>query len=118
VTSRHLKLGRDGEDRAARWYSQHGYEILARNWRTSAGEIDLIAARGHVLAIVEVKTRWSIAQGQPAEAVTPVKQRRLRALATAYLSDPARVPSRFFDQVRFDVAAIVGSTFEVIEDAF
>jgi putative endonuclease len=118
MASRHLKLGRDGEDRAARWYSQHGYELLARNWRTRAGEIDLIASRGDLLAIVEVKTRWSTAQGQPAEAVTPAKQRRLRALAGAYLADPAGDRTRFYGRVRFDVVAIVGSAFEVFEDAF
>ena len=118
MASRHLQLGRDGEDRAARWYAQHGFEILARNWRTAGGEIDLICARGDLLAIVEVATRWSSAQGQPAGGVTPATQRRLRALAAQYLAQSRPGTSRIEGHVRFDVVAIVGTTLEVIEDAF
>jgi putative endonuclease len=118
VASRHLQLGRDGEDWAARWYAQHGFDIVARNWRTPSGEIDLVCARGDLMAIVEVATRWSSAQGRPAEAVTAATQRRLRALAAQYLAQDRRGPASLDGQVRFDVVAVVGGTFEVIEGAF
>ena len=78
-----------GEDAAADWYVAHGYEIVARNWRCRAGEIDLICRRSRVLVICEVKTRTTEQFGAPFEAVTPAKRRRLRQLATLYLLEAA-----------------------------
>ena len=52
-------LGRSGEDEAAAWYAAHGYEVLARNWRCRAGELDLIVARGRLVVFCEVKSRSS-----------------------------------------------------------
>ena len=99
----------------AAWYEAQGYEVVARNWRSRQGEIDLIALRASVLAICEVKTRSSRAFGEPFEAVTRAKQARLRRLAAEWLrSQPTR--GRF--EVRFDVASILGSTVEVLEGAF
>jgi putative endonuclease len=53
--------GRRGEGLAACWLRLKGYRLLARNFRCGAGEIDLIACRGRVLALVEVKTRGDLA---------------------------------------------------------
>ena len=72
------RTGARGEDRAADWYAQQGYQVVDRNWRCRDGEIDLIATVGATLVICEVKARSSLAYGHPAEAVTPAKQRRLR----------------------------------------
>ena len=106
--------GRLGEDAAAAWYSAHGYQVVARNWRCRTGEIDLVCRRGRVLVICEVKTRTSERFGSPFEAVTPAKRSRLRRLATLYLLEAAqRTPT-----VRFDVAAVTGGRVEVIENAF
>jgi len=58
--------------------------IIDRNWRNGRGEIDIIAVDGRELVICEVKTRASTAAGQPEEAVSPAKQRRLIRLAEAY----------------------------------
>lgn len=112
----HLALGAHGEDLAAEWYRSGGYRIVARNWRCREGEIDLIAARGGTVVIAEVKTRSSRSFGSPAEAVNHAKQRRLRTLAARWLasSDGPRHPV----QVRFDVVSVVGTTVEVIPDAF
>jgi len=107
-------LGRLGEDAAAAWYLQHGYEVVARNWSCRAGEIDLICRRGRVLVICEVKTRSSERFGSPFEAVTPAKRRRLRHLATLYLREV--VPGTPI--VRFDVAAVLDGVVEVLESAF
>jgi putative endonuclease len=63
---------------------------------------------------VEVKARTSDRFGIPAEAVTPAKQRRLRGLATRYLSDTGTRAGA----LRFDVVAILGGRLEVIEAAF
>ena len=116
MTAGRLRLGAAGEDRAAAWYVARGYEVVARNWRCREGELDLIARRGATLVVCEVKTRSSLAYGHPAEAVTAHKQRRIRTLATRWLAeaDLERRP----EVVRFDVAAVLPRTVEVIEGAF
>jgi len=116
VPSGRQALGGHGEGLAAGWYAEHGYEILERNWRIAAGEIDLVARRDRVLVFCEVKTRSSDRFGTAAEAVTTAKQRRLRRLATAYLR--GRGQSFRHDVVRFDVACVNGRDVEVIEQAF
>ncbi|MBN1656937.1 MAG: YraN family protein [Anaerolineae bacterium] len=78
-------LGRHGEELAARHLEEKGYQILARNWRCRAGEIDLIALDGDDLAFVEVRTRRGQAYGSPEESITPAKQARLVALAQEYV---------------------------------
>ena len=109
-----LALGAAGEDRAAAWYAEEGYRILERNWRTNAGEIDLICARSGLLVVCEVKSRRSDRHGQPFEAVTRTKQQRLRRLAAAYAAGSAT----YFTGIRFDVASLLGQDFSVIESAF
>lgn len=107
-------LGRWGEDKAAAWYSQHGWEILDRNWRYGRGEIDLVVRRGPVLVFCEVKTRSSHAMGSPAEAVDVQKQRKLRALASQWLAQNAIGTP----QIRFDVACVDRGRVEVLKGAF
>ena len=70
-------LGRAGERAAATYLERRGYRILDRNVRADGVELDLVAQRGPVLAIVEVKTRRSRAAGAPEEAVDAHKQARL-----------------------------------------
>ena len=115
-------LGRAGEQAAERWYIAAGYEVLDRNWRGAAGEIDLVAlAPDGCVVICEVKTRSSGAFGYAAEAVTPSKQRRLRRLAATWLAEHRSLGHRR-RPVRFDVAAIDGAgddlVVEVVPDAF
>jgi putative endonuclease len=109
-----MELGRAGEDLAADWYLARGYQIVERNWRSKVGELDLVCARGNVVVFCEVKTRRSDRLGAPAEAVTRVKQLRLRRLAAEYLHRHVCGPC----EVRFDVVAILGSELGVIEGAF
>jgi putative endonuclease len=108
------RTGARGEELAAAWYQQHGYEIVARNWRTRAGELDIVAARCGTLVICEVKTRASDRFGSAAEAVTLDKQQRVRAMARVFLAEHDLRPKR----IRFDVAAVRGVHVEVITDAF
>lgn len=108
-------LGGHGEGLAAHWYEERGYEVVARNWRVAAGEIDLIVRHGREIVFCEVKTRATTSFGTPAEAVTPAKQRRVRRLAATYL---ATVPMPRPNSVRFDVACVLGEAVEVIEAAF
>lgn len=114
----HLALGAAGENAAVRALEREGYVILARGYRTRAGELDIVARDGACLVFVEVKTRADLACGHPAEAVTPRKQRKLIAMALDYLvRNDVREGS-----CRFDVVAVVladsGERVEIIRDAF
>jgi putative endonuclease len=96
-------LGRSGEDAAAALYRKLGCRIVERNFRTRAGEIDLVARRGNLVIFCEVKTRRSARWGLPAEAVHHRKQQRLRRLAGEWLG--LRRPGRV--DVRFDVVSVI-----------
>ncbi len=114
MTRARRRLGGAGEAAAAAWYEARGYEVVARNWRCRAGELDLVVRRGRTLAFVEVKTRSSDRFGLPVEAVTPVKQRRIRVLAARFL-DELDVHAAV---VRFDVVSVLAGRLEVMEAAF
>jgi putative endonuclease len=79
------ELGAWGEGLALRHLEAKGYHILARNWRTARGELDLVARDGDTIVFVEVKTRTSRAYGWPEEAFTRTKGRRLQRAAWSYL---------------------------------
>lgn len=93
--------GRRAELLAAAWLILKGYRILARRARTGAGEIDLVAARGRVLAFVEVKARRTAAAA--AYAVTPRQQTRLARAASAWRG---RRPRFAMLQPRFDLVIV------------
>ncbi len=80
-----ILLGRLGEEAAVRHLEKRGYEILARGFRSFRGEIDIVARDGESLVFAEVKARRSLAFGFPGDAVTPVKQARIRRIAEGYL---------------------------------
>ena len=111
-------LGRAGEDIAASWYEEHGYEVLERNWRRREGEVDLIARNGRTVAFCEVKTRTSDTYGTGAESVLPAKQRRIRRLASRWLAELTPSSGRALVDLRFDVISITAGEVDVIEDAF
>lgn len=116
-------LGADGERAALDVYRRRGYALVARNWRCSIGEIDLVVQRGDLLVICEVKTRRGSMHGHAFEAVDARKRRKVRALAEVFLlAVPAGAAA-----VRFDVASVtaVGGPagrrelrVEIVEDAF
>ncbi|MGO1769803.1 MAG: YraN family protein [Microbacterium sp.] len=113
------ELGRAGEERAALELSRSGYAILDRNWRCRDGEIDIVAGRGGVIAVVEVKTRSGTGFGHPLEAIDAGKLRRLWRLARLWaVAHPAEARGR---RVRVDAIALVGAdpataVLEHIED--
>ena len=72
------EAGRRGERLAAWWLRLKGWQILDRRVRTPAGEVDLIARRGTLVAFVEVKTRRT-----PAELDRAIDERRLARVAAA-----------------------------------
>lgn len=106
AAGRRHALGRYGEDLACRLLREDGLEILARNWRCAAGEIDIVAATTGLLVVCEVKTRASAAFGPPEEAVTYAKLRRLRGLAAEWLAEQGEVREAY-ERIRLDVVAVV-----------
>jgi len=96
------RKGHRGEWFAALALTLKGYRIIARRYRTPLGEIDLIARRGNVVAIVEVKARRTLDQAM--DAVAYGSQRRIDGAATIWLSrqkDYARLT------LRYDLVAIL-----------
>ncbi len=91
------RLGKRAETLCVWLLRLKGYRILARGFRVPMGEIDIIARRGSVLAMIEVKARASRALA--AEAITPRQRERIRRAAAAYLAQNPRLAGL---GVRFD----------------
>ncbi len=82
--SRNQSIGRWGEQAAAEYLSERGYEITGRNIRTPYGEIDLVAHKDGLTIFIEVKARTSRSFGPPEVAVTLRKQAHMQACADYY----------------------------------
>lgn len=118
MTLARQSTGRHGEDLACAELSRRGYAILARRYRTRHGEIDIVARSAGVIVFVEVKARHDGTFGDPADAVTRQKQRRLASMAADYLARhrSTDAPCRF-DVVAVDLG-VVPAAVTVIADAF
>ena len=98
------RIGAFQEQLAAAFLTQHGVRIIARNFRNGrAGEIDLIGYDADVLVFFEVKYRSCAGSGDPAEAVTPSKQRSICRTARFYIASRHLSAE---NPMRFDVVAI------------
>lgn len=103
MTDGRTGLARRGEALAARHLAGLGMEVLERNWRHGRAEADLVLRDGAALVICEVKTRRGLGYGDPLEAITVTKARRLRQLAGAYVSQA----DEGFGEVRVDAVGIL-----------
>ena len=113
----HNELGKKGEDEAVRYLQKDGYTIVERNWVNEKYEIDIIAKNGEFIVFVEVKTRSSSQWGNPEDAISKGKIRRIVEAADFYLQQyDIELPARF------DVISMIwtGKSFEIehIDDAF
>lgn len=97
------ELGVRGERIAAAYLTDVGLRLLDRNWRCREGELDIVAREGAAIVFCEVKTRRGVGYGHPVEAVTPVKQRRLRLLAQRWLA----AHEEHARDLRFDVVGVL-----------
>jgi putative endonuclease len=97
-----LQRGVEAEALAARFLEGQGLTILARNFRTRRGEIDLIARDGDTLVFVEVRLRRAASHGGAAESITAAKRARLVAAAQYYLLRVPGPPPCRFDAVLLD----------------
>ncbi|MBI4058663.1 YraN family protein [Candidatus Microgenomates bacterium] len=97
-----LALGKAGEDYALQLLKKQGYKIIARNFRSKFGEIDIVAQHNKELVFIEVKTRWSKRFGVPEEAVTLRKLQHLTRAAEYFKLRNPQTPA----VMRFDVVSI------------
>lgn len=113
----HLDTGKLGEDKAAAFLQDKGYEILVRNYRFRHSEIDIIAKKNKILAFIEVKTRTNVSFGMPEEFVDATKRRLIMKAAEQYIFD-----TDWHGDIRFDVISVIitqhTAWIEHIEDAF
>ncbi|MEQ8924702.1 MAG: YraN family protein [Fulvivirga sp.] len=111
------ELGKQGEEQAAEYLSQKGYEIVARNYRYKRSEIDLICKHENLLIFIEVKAKSYVSFGEPELSVDEKKSAKVIEGAEHYIHD-----TNWQSDIRFDVISIVKSKgrFEIIhfEDAF
>ena len=115
--AKHNELGKKGEQLAVDFLLNKDYKIIERNYRFEKAEVDIIAQKKDILAIVEVKTRSTTEFGNPQDFVKPKQINNLVKAVSEY------VTSNDLDvEVRFDVIAIVkekdGFKIEHLEDAF
>ncbi|MGE5379162.1 MAG: YraN family protein [Bacteroidota bacterium] len=96
------QVGKWGEETAAAYLSQRGYELIVRNARTPYGEIDIIARQAETTIFVEVKTLTSSKNFFPEQNVTARKREHMLACAECYAAENA------IDHWQIDVIAIEG----------
>ncbi|AXG73876.1 YraN family protein [Flavobacterium arcticum] len=97
----HNELGKLGEEMAADYLRKQEYEILETNWVFQKAEVDIIAKKGDVLAIIEVKTRSTLDFGSPQDFVKPKKIQLLVKAVNEYITQ-----NDLDVEVRFDIIAI------------
>ena len=97
-----LPPGAKAEALAAEFLTARGLAIIARNWRTRCGEVDLIAQDGEVLVFVEVRLRRNARFGGAGASITRAKCTRIVAAASHYLARLAPPPPCRFDAVLLD----------------
>lgn len=112
------RRGRDGEERAAAYFLGQGYEILARNWRTRNGEIDIIAFREPFLVFVEVKNYPHGDVSMLEQALGRAKRKRIIETAKYFVQKFRQYSNSY---MRFDVVIVdmpgLGPLYH-IENAF
>lgn len=115
--AQHNELGKRGEEMAVAHLLATGYEIVARNFIYQKAEVDIIARKDNILAVVEVKTRSTPDFGDPQDFV---KKKQINQLVKAidYFVNEHNLDV----EVRFDIIAIIknkaGTRLEHLEDAF
>nr|WP_294777728.1 YraN family protein [uncultured Flavobacterium sp.] len=115
--AQHNELGKFGEELAVDFLQKKGYAILETNWTFQKAEVDIIAQKDNILAVVEVKTRSSIEYGLPQDFVKPKKIQLLVKAVNEYI-----ISNDLDVDVRFDIIAIYKEEnnykMDHIEDAF
>ncbi len=96
-------VGKNGENKACDWLSSHGYEIIARNWKTKTGEIDIIAAIDNTIVFVEVKALPSGNLETLSHELDGRKQKRIVETAKYFILNNRKYSNCY---IRFDVVVV------------
>ncbi len=100
--AQHNQLGKKGEQLAVDFLLKEGYNIIERNYRFKKAEVDIIAQKRAILAIVEVKTRSTADFGNPQDFVKPKQIKNLVKAVNEYI-----IENDLNVEVRFDIIAII-----------
>ena len=111
LRAEHLRIGRKGENIACAFLKNRFSEILFRNYRTSGGEIDIVARDGSILCFVEVKTRRSSSRQRPAQGLSSKQKKRIHSAAMDYMKEINSQKIIF----RFDLIEVILSPWDVQE---
>lgn len=118
MSKSNLYLGSLGEEASLRFLKSKGYKILARNYKSRLGEIDIVACDRDTVCFVEVKTRSSDKFGLPQEALSNFKQRQIAKTALKFLKENKLLDKK----ARFDVVSVTYQgdlpKIDLITDAF
>ncbi len=112
------RTGAEKETLACRYLEERGVRIVERNYRTRAGEIDIIGLHEGFLVFVEVKYRTDLRCGFPEEAVTCAKQRTICRTAQWYIFTHEQTAARAYRGVRYDVVGMLGDQIRWTKNAF
>ncbi len=110
--------GKKGEQIAASFLIDKGYEIQEKNWRHHHLEVDIIASKNGRLHIVEVKTRNSTRYGHPEESITKNKMKFLKNAAEAYQYQHKQWLYLQFDVIAITLISDIETEIFLIEDVY
>ncbi len=125
MTVARRRTGQIAEDLVAQRLDAAGWQIVERNARTRYGELDIVARDGRTLVFIEVKAAREGTQFGPEKPILSIdfrKQRRVRRLATAWMSERRNVPR--YEEIRFDAVGVTldragrPTDYEYIRGAF
>lgn len=115
--AQHNELGKKGEQLAVDFLLKENYKIIERNYRFDKAEVDIIARKDDILAIIEVKTRSTKDFGDPQDFVKPKQIKNLVKAVNEYV-----IENNLESEVRFDIIAVVkekkGFSIKHLENAF
>ena len=119
MLNRQQIFGKKSETEAVKHLKKLGYKIIEKNYKTKIGEIDIIAKDKDTLVFIEVKARNSAKFGNPKQAVTSKKQKKISMVALQYLKSIKKSNAK----ARFDVVAVIKDknkyySVEIIKNAF
>ncbi len=95
-------MGAFGEQIAARYLREKGYDVLSSNFSSGTGELDIVVIKDNILSFVEVKTRTLGAMLPPSSAVDYTKQENIRNTAAAYIGR-----SKLNNKYTFDIVEVI-----------
>jgi putative endonuclease len=108
--AKHLETGKKAEDLATHFLEEKGYEVVARNYRSGRGEIDIIVKKDIFLVFVEVKSLTNTKFGNPEISVTKNKVKLVTKAAENYVFQ-----NNWQQQIRFDIISVIFKTEENVE---